>query len=226
MTNKRHEELTKTFFNEWADQGKGASMARGHAVLVEEILTQAPPEGNRVLDVGCGIGKLLEQASRQGAVGLAGIDVADHMIEIAKTALPEADMKTGSVEALPWTTETFDKVYSVEAMYYFSELAKTLKEINRVLKPGGQFISAIEYYEENEGSQIWAEELPMHVHLLSENAWKQEFEKAGFKTVTTARIKRETPKPETEFNASPFFPSYARYLNYIQEGALLVTGTK
>ncbi|MEZ4919497.1 MAG: class I SAM-dependent methyltransferase [Saprospiraceae bacterium] len=222
----KHNKTTGDYFSEWALNGRGDSMAMGHQLLVDAILEKIDVQGKSILDVGCGVGEALASASRAGASQIAGIDLASDMIELARSRQPQGDFKQGSVEVLPWPDAQFDLCISVEAMYYFEQPLDGLKEIYRVLRPGGQFASAIEFFEENAGSTVWADELPMNIWCWSETKWKQTFEAAGFKQVACSRIIRKTFKSESEFVPSNFFPDYARYLDYVQQGALLVVGEK
>jgi ubiquinone/menaquinone biosynthesis C-methylase UbiE len=226
MKSSEHNTSTSEFFSSWAASGKGHSMAKGHSLLVAGLFERLDLKGKSVLDVGCGIGEALLEAKARGASSCAGIDLSNEMIEIARKRLPEADFQTGSVEKLPWQTNSFDLSISIEAMYYFHNPEESLKEIYRVLKPGGLFASAIEFYKENAGSQVWAEQLPMKIWCWSEQEWQQAFEEAGFSEVSCARIVRKTVKSKSEFQASDFFPDYDSYLAYVREGALVVSGKK
>ncbi|TNE60750.1 MAG: class I SAM-dependent methyltransferase [Bacteroidetes bacterium] len=226
MAVEQHNSTTSDFFSTWAATGKGHSMAKGHSELVEGIFRTITPKGKTLLDVGCGIGAALATAQAAGASGMAGIDLSEDMIGIARTHLPDADLMVGTADRLPWPDNTFDLAISVEAMYYFHDPVAGLKEICRVLKPGGHFISAIEYFQENAGSQVWATQLPMQIWCWSERQWQDAFEAAGFKDVQCSRIIRRQFKAETEFQPSDFFPDYDAYLDYVREGALQVFGTK
>ena len=221
-----HEENTKSLFDNWADRGYGQVMARDHEELIENLFAMVPPSGNHVLDIGCGVGEALGTASSFQDVSLAGIDISEKMIQIAKGALPNADLKVGSVLDLPWDQNTFDLIFSIEAIYFVHDIRKALQEIRRCLREGGRFFAVNEYYEENFGSSTWASQLPMKLIRLSENEWIEVFREAGFKSISTARIKRQKSLSKAEFEPSPFFPNYGMYLNYIYEGALCISGTK
>ena len=226
MNQNQHNETTADFFSGWADTGKGHSMAKGHSALVEGIYATIPPAGKSVVDIGCGIGGALSTAVENGAHSVAGIDLSENMIKVGRERLPQADLHIGAADQLPWTDNSFDLAISVEAMYYFQDPVAGLKEICRVVKPGGVFASAIEFYGENAGSMVWAEQLPMKIWCWSSQEWTDAFEQAGFTQVATSRIVRKDYKSKEEFQPSDFFPDYTSYLDYIQQGALLITGQK
>jgi SAM-dependent methyltransferase len=92
--------------------------------------------GTRLLDVGCGSGELCALAAGRGA-SVAGIDAAEGMIEIARRRLPEADLRVGPMEALPWEDGSFDVVCGVNSFQFAADYAAALREAARVTRPGG-----------------------------------------------------------------------------------------
>ena len=109
------------------------------------------PFGRSVLDVGCGGGAALsELAERYPEAKLAGCDVSPLAIATA-TALNEAHVKSGrmrfllcGVPDLPFGDGVFDTVFSVESLYFWPDALAGLKEIRRVLAPGGSFMTVLE----------------------------------------------------------------------------------
>jgi len=109
------------------------------------------PFGRSVLDVGCGGGAALhELAERFSGAKLCGCDVSPLAIETA-TALNESHVKSGrmtfrlcGVPDLPFADGAFDTVFSVESLYFWPDALAGLKEIRRVLAPGGAFMTALE----------------------------------------------------------------------------------
>ncbi|MEU3723193.1 class I SAM-dependent methyltransferase [Streptomyces sp. NPDC031705] len=96
-----------------------------------------------VLDIGCGTGKLLEEAgSRWPGARLYGIDPADRMVEIARRRLPGAELAVGRAERLPLPDASVDLVVSTTAFGHWSDAAAGLREVRRVLSPGGSVMIA------------------------------------------------------------------------------------
>lgn len=107
--------------------------------------------GQSVLDVGCGGGAALsELAERFPEAKLAGCDVSPLAVETA-TALNQSHVKSGrmtfhlcGVPDLPFADGAFDTVFSVESLYFWPDAQAGLKEIRRVLAPGGAFMTVLE----------------------------------------------------------------------------------
>ncbi|HSP55673.1 MAG TPA: class I SAM-dependent methyltransferase [Dehalococcoidia bacterium] len=105
--------------------------------------------GERVLDVGCGPGSLTIPAARSLGKGakVAGIDASPEMIEVAtgkaKKQGLEIDFRVAPVEALPFEDGEFDVVLSSLMLHHLPDDVKAagLREIVRVLKPGGRLIA-------------------------------------------------------------------------------------
>ncbi|HTJ75420.1 MAG TPA: methyltransferase domain-containing protein [Acidimicrobiales bacterium] len=111
-------------------------------------LVQLRP-GQAVLDVGCGTGSLAMAAkSRVGAAGeVCGVDPSPEMIARArrKASRGRAGIRfeNGSAEALPFADDAFDVVLSTLMLHHLSDdgRAAGVREIGRVLKPGGRFLA-------------------------------------------------------------------------------------
>src|SRR5947209_1988879 len=65
--------------------------------------------GTRLLDVGCGAGLALQLAAKRGAA-VTGIDAAAGLLAVARERLPEADLRQGDIEELPYDDSSFDAV--------------------------------------------------------------------------------------------------------------------
>jgi SAM-dependent methyltransferase len=101
--------------------------------------------GQRVLDVGCGTGVLArEAASRVGPAGLvAGVDSNRGMVTVASRLEPRVQWRLGTAETLPFPDASFDAVLSQFGLMFFSDRARALHEMLRVLVPGGQLAVAV-----------------------------------------------------------------------------------
>jgi len=109
------------------------------------ISTLAIKETDHVLDIGCGHGRSLPELASQTPKGrVAGTDTSDLMVEIATGGSANfvrsgrVEVVKASVEALPFTDASFDKIMSVHTVYFWPDLSRSVKEVARVLKPGGR----------------------------------------------------------------------------------------
>lgn len=214
-------------FNDWARAGRGPSMERGHRPVGEQAieLMGIQPDA-RVIDVGCGSGwatRLMAQKAREGRA--VGIDVSDEMIEVARESsatVLNVEFRVATAEKLPFEAGEFTDAFSMESLYYYADMAGALKEIKRVLKPGGQFVTVVDLFQENEPSHRWIDQLKVPVHLLSEAQYCSLFEHAGFSNVRAQRLYDPTPVPEDYEGGS--FESRDEYIKYRETGSLMVTG--
>lgn len=95
--------------------------------------------GDRVLDVGCGTGVVAKRAgARVGSDGgVVGVDPNEGMLAVARRT-PSIEWKTGTAEELPLQDESFDVVVSQFAIMFFDDREQAVKEMRRVLRPGGR----------------------------------------------------------------------------------------
>jgi len=96
-----------------------------------------PVAGRRVLDAGCGGGRTAAWLVEQGA-DVVGIDVSAELLRLARDRLPEASFVLADLaEPLPFEDGAFDLVVSSLVMHYLRDWTPTLRELRRVLRPGG-----------------------------------------------------------------------------------------
>ncbi|WP_413467369.1 class I SAM-dependent methyltransferase [Pleurocapsa sp. FMAR1] len=117
---------------------------------------QISPAEN-VLDVACGTGeleRLLLQDNPQQRI--TGIDISEQMLKIAKQKLlayPQVFWKKASASELPFGDRSYDVVVCASSFHYFDDPIASLKEIKRVLKPGGRVI-ILDWCKDYWGTQI------------------------------------------------------------------------
>jgi SAM-dependent methyltransferase len=92
-----------------------------------------------VLDIGCGAGAFPRLAAERGGEPY-GIDASDALIEFARRRLPDADLRVGEMEDLPWEPETFDLVTGFNSFFFANDMVATLREAGRVAKPGAPVV--------------------------------------------------------------------------------------
>lgn len=108
-------------------------------------LDQYSPEGILV-DVGSGPGHLLREiALAHPFLKLIGVDASSEMVEVGtenaqKVGLRQIQFRQGEAQNLPFPDNSVDFVVSSLSLHHWSEPAKALEEIHRVLKPGGQML--------------------------------------------------------------------------------------
>jgi SAM-dependent methyltransferase len=101
--------------------------------------------GQRVLDVACGTGILAREiALRTGPSGaVIGIDPSSGMVAVAKQLAPAIEWREGVAESLPFADQSFDAVVSQFGLMFFTDQRQALREMLRVLAPGGRLVVAV-----------------------------------------------------------------------------------
>jgi len=98
-----------------------------------------PPNARRILDLGCGTGMFLKELSRH-AEFVAGIDASLEMLRMANVRRGKAALVLADADQLPFADGSFDAVVSVTLLQNMPDPAVTIKEVARVLRPGGRAI--------------------------------------------------------------------------------------
>ena len=122
----------------WADLAEAHNQPLFEAVL--DAAKVSP--GTRLLDVGCGSGLTLQLAEERGAVP-AGLDISPGLLRVARERLPDADLRAGDMECLPFPDATFDAVTGVNAFQFAGDPKRALREAARVTRPGGRVVASL-----------------------------------------------------------------------------------
>ena len=106
--------------------------------------------GARLLEVGCGMGTDLLQFARNGA-RCVGIDLTPRSVEITRHRFnlygAKGDFMISDGEHLPFRKESFDVVYSNGVLHHTPDTAGAIREVHRVLRPGG--VAKVMLYHRN-----------------------------------------------------------------------------
>ena len=93
----------------------------------------------RILDLGCGTGTLIEKLLQfVPEKNLVGLDASQEMLSVAKQKLPTSvDLHLGNADNLPFPSESFERIISTSSFHYFPNPSQAIREAKRVLKPNG-----------------------------------------------------------------------------------------
>jgi ubiquinone/menaquinone biosynthesis C-methylase UbiE len=121
-----------------------AETAEANAQLL--VLLDVLPT-DHVLEVGFGHGRTIERVAALAPEGfIAGVDLSAEMVRMATRRLEDlvrkqrVELRLGDSAQLPYADGRFDKVYCLHTLYFWSDPAQHLREVCRVLKPGGRFV--------------------------------------------------------------------------------------
>lgn len=106
-------------------------------LLIEEINSQ---NDEIILDAGCGTGRYIGLLKKK-CKKIIGLDFSPEMLDIAKKRYPDVEFYNKDLtKRLPFKNNTFDKIVSSLVFPHFKKINGPLKELHRVLKPGGKLI--------------------------------------------------------------------------------------
>lgn len=128
-------------------------MNSSHSALTNWALTHLKiDKGGTVLDVGCGGGGTIEKLA-QIATAVYGVDYAPGSVGESQShnkqliAEGRVHVERASVSRLPFSGDSFDVVTAIETQYYWPDVPNDMREILRVLKPGGRLMVVAESYK-------------------------------------------------------------------------------
>jgi len=176
----------------------GMRMARAinlsHATMTDWGLQQLTAvKGAAILDVGCGGGRTVQKLASLAPEGtVIGLDYSPASVAVSReTNAKEIEagrvrIEQGSVAALPFPDGAFDIVTAVETHYYWPDLPANVREILRVLKPGGTFELIAETYRGGPLRFLYGIVMPLlGAAFLSDAEHRNLLTQAGFTDVAT-----------------------------------------
>lgn len=164
-----------------------AMNGKRHQALAHWALTgNEPGEEAHALDIGCGGGATVSRLLEMCPGGkVSGLDISPQALKVARKLNRKAIEKKrcaivgGTVKQLPFIKGTFNLVTAFETIYYWPDIEECLKEVLRVLKPGGRFIVANETDGIAPEGEKWAK-LIGYMHIYTIDELKGLMEQAGF----------------------------------------------
>lgn len=145
-------------------------------------------KNDRVLEIGFGNGRFFEKLfSVESSLKLVGIDHSKEMVEAAKQKNLESidsgrlHIQKGRSDSLPFEDQSFDKVFCNMVVYFWENPKPHLKEIKRVLKPGGKFFTGMRTRE----SMMNFPFVEYGFTLYETEEWEQILSHNGFKHLDT-----------------------------------------
>ncbi|ADJ13519.1 class I SAM-dependent methyltransferase [Halalkalicoccus jeotgali] len=217
-------------FDDWASEGRDRGMEDRHWHTAKHVLARMPvEEGDTVFDLGTGSGYALRALREtKGADRGYGLDGSPEMVRNARsyTDDPSISFLLADFDSLPLATDSVDHAFSMEAFYYASDPHHTLSELARIVRPGGTFFCAVNYYEENVHSHEWQERISVEMTRWSCSEYREAFREAGFHVAEQDNV----PDREVEIPDESAFPTddwedrdemVERYRTY---GTLLTVG--
>lgn len=164
-------------------------MNRRHSKLTDWGLGQISiQERDAILDVGCGGGRTVSKLATAASNGtVSGIDYSEESVAAARRfnqkliELGRVDIRQASVSDLPFADNGFDLVTAVETHFWWRDIGAGMREIFRVLKPGGRMLIIAEFYNGGRHAK-YADRLSRWttMAILDVDQHKALFSRAGF----------------------------------------------
>jgi len=116
-------------------------------------------DGMRVLDIGCGGGgAILELVRRFPSICVDGVDASEESVAMCRRRTADVpnhgEIVKGVADALPSADATYDAVYAIETIYFWPDLRAGIREMLRVLKPGGIAAVSVECFN-TDRARVW-----------------------------------------------------------------------
>jgi len=147
-------------------------------------------EHNTILDVGCGGGRTVNKLAARATQGkVYGVDFSGESVAFASRINKQwidtgrVEIREASVSDLPFSENVFDLVTAVETHFWWPDLPSDMREVLRVLKPGGALIIIAEVYKgANTVTAKLAEKYALlsGMKLLTANEHRELFTNAGY----------------------------------------------
>jgi ubiquinone/menaquinone biosynthesis C-methylase UbiE len=126
------------FEGDWKQGDYKDSVDHPHREEIIKILKSIPDIfGKSILEIGCNSGPNLIKIKNNFPMGqLAGIDISERAIKEGQRLLPEADLRVGTADKLPWPDKSFDVVLADAILMYIGpdKIQKVISEMIRVAK--------------------------------------------------------------------------------------------
>jgi len=207
------------FATRFKGEGFKASIAR-HEHIIAQKLNMKP--GEKVLDMGCGVGGPMRELVRFTGSDITGITINAHQVKRCNDMTKRKGLShSGRCKQLDFTAQTehkdasFDKIYSIEALCHLNPRGPALKEAYRVLKPGGLFF-AYEWVTKN--SSGYDRSNPEHTKVIRsiehgnglpdvihDTDVKEQFQEAGFELLEFYDLVEEIDQRFGKENTIPWY---------------------
>jgi ubiquinone/menaquinone biosynthesis C-methylase UbiE len=183
----------------WLGRRMVQAMNLSHAAMTDWALEQVSvPKNAAILDVGCGGGRTVRRLAELAPEGtVVGLDYSAASVAVSRKsnageiAAGRVKIEQGSVAALPFPDDMFDMVTAVETHYYWPDLPANVREIWRVVKPGGTFVLIAETYRGGPFRWLYGIVMPLLGAFLSDDEHRQLLANAGFTEVGTKHRSRQ-----------------------------------
>jgi len=169
-------------------------MARGHKDFYKNTAKAMNLKNDdKYLEIGFGSGLFIKKYV-SNITKIEGLDFSEDMVKLANdfnknlVKSDKAEFKLGNVKSIPWEDNEFSIVVAIETFFFWSDPEKSLKEIFRVLMPGGRLIIEMAY-NKDDGINHSRLVKKINLKLYSGNEMKKLLKDAGFSGIVIEYFK-------------------------------------
>lgn len=142
-------------------------------------------EGQAVLDVACGTGTWLAELKSRGAK-VAGIDISSRAVEVCQKRLPDAEIREGVAEELPFDSGRFDLVTCLGSLEHFLDQRSALAEMRRVARHDARFLILVpnaDFLTRRLGLYSGTQQTRIKETVRSISEWQELLASGGLQTI-------------------------------------------
>jgi ubiquinone/menaquinone biosynthesis C-methylase UbiE len=171
----------------WRQELQAGKEERGNLQTNLEFLAQTNmlKPGDKVLEIGCGIGSVVFELSKQG-YDVTGTDISNAAITYGLKKYGDIRLEVQPAETLPYEDKSFDVVLSFDLFEHIAQIDRHVSEVARVLRPGGSYLfQTPNKYSNATYETLWTKSLQWrryHPSLHSPGQLRRRLAKHGFET--------------------------------------------
>lgn len=171
----------------WRKELQAGKEERGNLQTNLEFLAQTDllKPKDRILEIGCGIGTVVNELSSKGH-DIIGIDISSEAIEYGRKKYSDIRLEVQAAETLPYEDASFEAVLSFDLFEHIAAIDKHISEVRRVLRPGGYYLfQTPNRYSNIIYETLWTKSLQWrqyHPSLHSPGQLRRRMARHGFET--------------------------------------------
>lgn len=173
-------------FGYWGEGQEDLPLAQAQSQLTEHVAAAVRlRKGERLLDVGCGVGAPSLHIIRNTGASVTGIAISEEEIQLANTVSSEeglgqrAEFHVVDATSLPFPDQSFDAAIAIESLVHIPDKLTALKEIHRVLRSGARLVisDGVAHKDAvNTGSDVES----LQTAMITQKSYEQLAANAGF----------------------------------------------
>lgn len=187
LTDEQLREQQAFYDTGWRGELDRGKEQRGNLQMNLDFLarTNLLKPGDRILEIGCGIGTVVHELTKRGYEAI-GTDISQVAIEYGRSKYPGIRLEVQPAEELPFAAGSFDVVLSFDLFEHIARIDRHVGEVQRVLKPSGYYLFETPHRFSNMVAETLAYKslkwLRVHPSLHTAGGLRRRLARHGFET--------------------------------------------